>query len=60
MVTLLWFYTHQQTEVFKNTENKQKNELFASTHIDTVNADCIEGLAFVLTFNEYCRYYFLY
>jgi hypothetical protein len=58
LVTLLWFYTPSQLDS-KSTDVPwgalASNELLASKHIDTISADCIESLAYVLTFNEYCR-----
>lgn len=61
MVTVLWFYTRDQIEVSKKYFNikLEKRELFASLHMDTVNTDCVEGIAYVLTLNEYSRYYFI-
>lgn len=57
MATVLWFYTQVQVDTSKGlrVDEMHEKELLASRHIDTVNADCIESLAFVLTFNEYCR-----
>lgn len=57
MVTVLWFYTQEQIDTSKGSLNikMQEKELLSSRHIDTVNVDCVEGIAFVLTFNEYCR-----
>uniref|UniRef100_A0A914Z3C8 Uncharacterized protein n=1 Tax=Panagrolaimus superbus TaxID=310955 RepID=A0A914Z3C8_9BILA len=36
--------------------NFDSRELLASKHTDTISCDSIQSHAFVLTFNEYCRY----
>uniref|UniRef100_A0A915D3M5 BAH domain-containing protein n=1 Tax=Ditylenchus dipsaci TaxID=166011 RepID=A0A915D3M5_9BILA len=58
MATVLWFYTQMQVDTSKglSTTEMLDKELLASRHIDTVNVDCIESLAFVLTVNEFCRF----
>lgn len=57
MATILWFYTPLQIDNFRvvSSTSFHERELFTSHHIDTVNVDCIESLAFVLTINEYSR-----
>jgi len=54
--TLFWFYS--QTQLYPKTQiwEMDNKELLASKHLDTVNVDSIESVAYVLTFNEYCRF----
>lgn len=65
-LSLLWFYTPEQLEHpeaidgLKSTETRHgfqfgEKELHISRHYDTIMADAIECLAYVLSFNEYCR-----
>ncbi|KAF7633272.1 BAH domain-containing protein [Meloidogyne graminicola] len=60
LLTLLWFYTGKQLPSSMRLNNLiskfDENELFASRHLDIVNADSVEGITQVLTFSEYCRY----
>ncbi|KAI1719436.1 bromo adjacent homology domain-containing 1 protein [Ditylenchus destructor] len=58
MATVLWYYTQVQVDTSKglSTHEMHEKELFASRHLDTVNVDCIESLAFVLTVHEFCRF----
>lgn len=62
MATVLWFYTQKQLDTSKglSTLEMHEKELFASRHLDTVNVDCIESLAFVLTVNEFCRFLYFF
>ncbi|KAL7073718.1 hypothetical protein ACQ4LE_007268 [Meloidogyne hapla] len=39
-----------------SVSNFEENELFASKHLDIVNADSVQGITRVLTFSSYCRY----
>lgn len=55
MATILWFYTPLQINNLRVSTSFHEREVFASHHIDTINVDCIESLAFVLTIREYSR-----
>lgn len=57
MASVLWYYTREQIEMTKNqiVDPLHEKELLASKHIDHIACDTIESMAFVLTFNEYCR-----
>ncbi|KAH7703008.1 bromo adjacent domain-containing 1 protein-like protein [Aphelenchoides avenae] len=67
MLSVLWYYTPGQLEHpdaidgLKSTEQRHgfplgQQELLISRHFDTIMADSIESLAYVLSFNEYCRF----
>nr|CAD2162852.1 unnamed protein product [Meloidogyne enterolobii] len=60
LLTLLWFYTGKQLPSLRlnnsGCSNFEDNELFASKHLDQVNADSVQGTTRVLTFSAYCRY----
>nr|CAD2147993.1 unnamed protein product [Meloidogyne enterolobii] len=59
LLTLLWFYTGKQLPSLHNSgcsSNFEDNELFASKHLDIVNADSVQGTTRVLTFSAYCRH----
>nr|CAD2145387.1 unnamed protein product [Meloidogyne enterolobii] len=61
LLTLLWFYTGKQLPSLRLnnsgcSSNFEDDELFASKHLDQVNADSVQGTTRVLTFSAYCRY----
>ncbi|CAK5073336.1 unnamed protein product [Meloidogyne enterolobii] len=60
LLTLLWFYTGKQLPSLRlnnsGPSNFEDDELFASKHLDQVNADSVQGTTRVLTFSAYCRY----
>ncbi|KAH7660490.1 bromo adjacent (BAH) domain-containing protein [Aphelenchoides avenae] len=65
MASILWYYTPAQLDprCTKSLDDcalrsfqVQEKELLASRHVDNVAVDAIESVAYVLTFNQYCRY----
>uniref|UniRef100_A0A915MEJ1 BAH domain-containing protein n=1 Tax=Meloidogyne javanica TaxID=6303 RepID=A0A915MEJ1_MELJA len=61
LLTLLWFYTGKQLPSLRLnnsgcSSNFEDDELFASKHLDIVNADSVQGTTRVLTFSAYCRH----
>lgn len=66
MMSLVWYYTPEQLPdpgAIDGLDNQKalhrfrfgSKELLISRHFDTVPADTIESLVYVLTFNEYNR-----
>lgn len=56
MMSLLWYYRPEHTEMPGRKPNQMPEEIFASKHRDVNSVACIDDKCFVLTFNEYCRY----
>ena len=56
MMSLLWYYRPEHTEAGRRPPDLD-DEIFASKHRDVCSVACIEDKCYVLTFNEYCRYY---
>jgi hypothetical protein len=59
MASLIWYYRVDQLEADVDGVRPPlggARELLASRHIDVVSVDTVEEIAFVLTYQEYCRY----
>lgn len=56
MMSLLWYYRPEHTKQGRQKED-MPDELFASKHRDVNSVACIDDRCYVLTFNEYCRYF---
>jgi len=56
MMTVLWYYSPEHTEIGRDARKHMPEELFASKHRDVQPVGTIEDKCFVLTFGEYCRY----
>lgn len=58
LLSLLWFYTIAQLPSRPpNVHLLDQHELFASQHLDCINADSVQDLVYVLSYSEYCRYH---
>lgn len=57
MLSVFWFYRSEQLELETSIMPPMgRRELLASRHIDVVAADAVNDIAFVITYNEFCRY----
>ena len=56
MMSLFWYYRPEHTEEGRRPHHLL-DEIFASRHRDVDSVECIEDKCYVLTFNEYCRYW---
>jgi hypothetical protein len=56
LIKLANFRYYTQAQVDSKDILLHEKELLASKHCDVINADSIEEHAFVLTYNEYCRF----
>jgi hypothetical protein len=58
MMSLLWYYHPEHTDTGRQSHHLPV-EIFASKHRDENSIACIDDKGYVLTYNEYCRYFFL-
>ncbi|RDD44982.1 Bromo adjacent homology domain-containing 1 protein [Trichoplax sp. H2] len=57
MITVLWYYRPEQTEIGRLNGYHGEKELLSSRHQDDNSANCIIDKCYVLTFSEYCRFH---
>lgn len=56
MMSLLWYYRPEHTDLERKPPIQIAGEVFASKHRDTNSVACIDDKCYVLTYNEFCRY----
>lgn len=56
MMSVLWYYRPEQTEMGKQPHVHGENEIMASRHKDDNSVACIVDRCYVLSYPEYCRY----
>lgn len=59
MFSLLWYYRPEHTEQGRKLHHME-DEIFASKHRDVNSVACIEDKCYVLTTNEYNRYFLIF
>lgn len=56
MMSVLWYYRPEQTEMGRQPHIYGENEILASRHKDDNSVACIVDKCYVLSYPEYCRY----
>ncbi|EDO43560.1 predicted protein [Nematostella vectensis] len=56
MMSVLWYYRPEQTEVGRDPSIHGEMEVMASRHKDDNSVACIVDKCYALSYPEYCRY----